>query len=504
MSSRSKKVIYNTLTAALNMIVVQIVALVVSIKVLEVYGADFHGLNSILSNVMVWVLLLEGGLTTATTVALYKPYVNGDTDKCNGIISASRIQYERIGLLIFVIGAIISFGYPLVIKSEIPYWDICLMFLIMSFSTAFGIYYTRKYAVMYSVTQNEYVQQLIGIGISVLGSVIIYFIAVNRAHYLWVRAVYMIVAIATGVAVAIVIKRKYKFINYRETPDHDSIKGTKHVIAQKLTSVVRKTTPAIFISIFDTTVAASIYAVNMYGYNFVRSIMNNVLNSTQSGVGQVVAEKNESGVYEVFRSFEFVMVTVVIWLMASAMAMMMPFINIYTHNVEGVNYISYFLWLLLPINYAIQVFHLPSGVIINMNAKFKEDRNFQITSMIVMLAVMAAAGYLWGLNGVILGATIGSLVLAVQEIYYARKYLLHRNYTELLRPLIIDILAFIPVVFIEYKYIPKELTIPQFFLVGVIILIINGIIMTLINMIFEMDRLKSLINRFANVIKRKK
>lgn len=504
MSTRSKKVIYNTLTAALNMVVVQVVALVVSIKVLEVYGADFHGLNSILSNVMVWVLLLEGGLTTATTVALYKPYIKGDTDKCNGIISASRIQYQKIGLLIFIIGAIISFGYPLVIKSDIPYWDICFMFLIMSFSTAFGIYYSRKYAVMYSVTQNEYVQQLIGIGISVAGSVVIYFIAINGAHYLWVRIMYMIVTVATGIAISIVIKRKYKFISYHEKPDHESIKGTKHVIAQKLTSVVRKSSPAIFISIFDTTVAASIYAVNMYGYNFVRSIMNNVLNSTQSGVGQVVAEKNESGVYEVFRSFEFVMITVVIWLMASAMAMMMPFINIYTHNVEGVNYISYFLWILLPINYAIQVFHLPSGVIINMNAKFKEDRNFQVTSMIVMLAVMFIAGFIWGLNGIVLGATIGSLVLAIQEIHYARKHLLHRNYVELLRPLIVDIIAFIPIVYLEFRLVPKELSIPQFFLTGAIIVLINGVLLVCINWIFERERIKALYYRFSKILKRKK
>lgn len=501
--SRSKKVVYNTLTAALNMIVMQVVSLVVSVKVLEVYGADFHGLNSILSNVMIWVLLLEGGLTTATTVALYKPYIKGDKDRCNSIISASRIQFERIGLLIFIIGAIIAFVYPLIIHSDIPYWDICLMFLIMSFSTAFGVFYTRKYAVMYSVTQNEYVQQLVSIVISIFGSVAIYFIAISGAHYLWVRTIYMITAIVTGIAVAVIIHRKYKHLNYREQPDMSSLKGTKHVVAQKLTAVVRTSAPSIFISIFDTTVAASIYAVNMYGYNFVRSMMNNVLNSTQSGIGQVVAEKNEDGIYEVFRSFEFVMITIAIWLMGTAMAVMIPFVNIYTHNVKGVEYISYFLWIILPINYAIQVFHLPSGVIINMNAKFKEDKNFQISSMITMLLIMCIAGYFWGLNGIVLGATIGSVMLAVQEIHFARKYLLKRNYTDLIKPLIIDIAIMVPVVYAEFSLIPKELTIPQFFLYGIIVLFINGMILASVNYIFEKDRMLALYLRFSRILKRK-
>lgn len=504
MSSRSKRVVYNMLTAILNMVVVQVVALVVSIKVLEVYGADFHGLNSILSNVMVWVLLLEGGLTTATTVALYKPYVCGDTGKCNSIVSAARQQFQRIGLLIMLVGVIISFGYPLIVKSDIPYWDISLMFLIMTFSTAFGVYFTRKYAVMYSVTQNEYVSHLIGIGISVLGSVVIYFIAISGAHYLWVRIVYMIVTVATGIALCIVIKKKYRFLNFKERPDKESISGTKHVIAQKLTAVIRTSSPSIFISIFDTTVAASIYAVNMYGYNFVRSIMNHVLNSTQSGVGQVVAEKNEAGVYEVFRSFEFVMITVAVWLMVTAMVVMMPFINIYTHNVEGVNYISYFLWIMLPVNYAIQVFHLPSGVIINMNGKFKEDRNFQVITMIVMIVLMLIGGYFFGLNGIVFGATVASIVLAVQEIRYARKHLLHRGYADFLRPLIIDLICFLPIIYLEYKLVPYDLSIPGFFVAGFTLLAINGLLLIGINWIFERDRLKSLYHRFSGILSRRK
>lgn len=501
--SRSKRVVYNTLTAALNMVVVQVISLVVSVKVLEVYGADFHGLNSILSNVMVWVLLLEGGLTTATTVAMYKPYIQGDKDKCNSIISAGRIQFERIGILIFIVGALIAFIYPFVIHSDIPYWDICLMFLIMSFSTAFGVYFTRKYAIMYSVTQNEYVQQLVGITISVCGSIVIYIIAISGAHYLWIRTVYMLTAIATGVVIAIIIRRKHKYLNLREKPDMNSITGTKHVIAQKLTGVVRTSAPSIFISIFDTTVAASIYAVNMYGYNFVRSIMNNVLNSTQSGIGQVVAEKNEDGVYEVFRSFEFVMITIVIWLMATAMAVMIPFVNLYTRNVEGVEYISYFLWIVLPLNYAVQVFHLPSGVIINMNGKFREDRNFQISSMVAMLATMCIAGYFWGLNGIVLGAAIGSVMLAIQEIHFARKHLLKRGYKDLIRPLIIDSITLLPVVYLEYKIIPQEVSIPEFFMYGIIALIINGIILTIVNYICEKDRIISLYRRFSTILSHK-
>lgn len=501
--SRTKKVIYNTLTAALGMVVHQVIALVVSIKVLEVYGPDFHGLNSILSNVMTWVLILEGGLTTATTVALYKPYINKDFDECNHILSASRIQFGKIGALIFAVGAALAFFYPFFITSDIPYWDICLMFLIMSFSTTFGVAYTRRYAVMYSVTQHEYINQLIKIAFSIVGSAVIYVLAINRAHYLWVRTIYMLSTVFTGLAVAFIIKRKFRFLNYREIPKFEAIKGTKDVVVQKLTSVIRGSAPAIFISFFDTTVAASIYAVNMYGYNFVRSIMQNVLTATQSGIGQVVAEKDTKGVYAVFRSFEYAVITILLWLMSSAIAVSIPFVLIYSHGVEGVNYISYFLWLVLPLNYAIQVSHLPSGVIINMYGRFKEDKRFQINTMIVMLAAMGAAGAIWGLNGVVSGATVGSVALAVQEIRFARKKLLRTGYGELIRPILIDLLVLVPLLVVEFTLIPYHLSIAEFFFAGIVVVIVHGIALMIVNWLFERERMKGLILRFSAVILKK-
>lgn len=501
--SKTKKVMYNTLTAALNMVVYQVIALVVSVKVLEVYGPDFHGLNSILSNVMTWVLLLEGGLTTATTVALYRPFVQKNYEVCNHVLSASRIQFGKIGLSVFCVGTVVAFFYPLFITSDMPYWDICLMFLIMSFSTSFGVAYTRKYAVMYSVSQHEYINQLITIGLSILSSVIVYVLAVTHAHYLWVRTVYMLATVATGVIIAIIIRRKYHFLNYREKPSFETIKGTKDVVVQKLTSVIRTSAPAIFISVFDTTVAASIYAVNMYGYNFVRSIMQNVLSATQSGIGQVIAERNREGVYQVFRSFEYALVTILMWLMTSAIAVTIPFVYIYTHGVSGVNYISYFLLFALPLNYAIQVVHLPSGVIINMYGRFKEDKQFQIMTMIVMLVAMGAFGVFLGLNGIVLGSLIGSLTLAVQEICFARKELLKTGYKELVRPILIDLMVMIPLLFVEFRVIPSHLSIFNFFVVGLSVVLIHGLVLTIVNMVFERERLKGLIQRFYGIIKKK-
>ena len=134
---KTKRVFLNTLATCIQMIVAQIISLFISKRVLEVYGSDLNGVNAILSNAMEWILILEGGLTLASNVALFKPYVSGDYEKCNRILSATRKQFRKIGLLVFAVGIGIAAIYPFCIKSDIPKYDICIMFAMMTLSTSY-------------------------------------------------------------------------------------------------------------------------------------------------------------------------------------------------------------------------------------------------------------------------------------------------------------------------------------------------------------------------------
>lgn len=499
--NRTKKVWFNTLTAVLHMVINQLISLTVSIKVLEVYGADYHGLNSVLSNIMTWILMIEGGLTTASTVAMYKPYMSKDYDRCNRILSASRIKYYQIGGVIFLVGVAVAALYPFIVKTPVPYWDIFLMFFIMTCSTSFGVFFTRKYAIMYTVTQNEFINQLVTILISILGNAVIYFMACKAANYLWIRTIYLIVTVVTGLTLCLIIKRKYRFLNYRAEPEMDAIKGTRDVVVQKLTSVIRTSVPSLYISTAIGTTAASIYSVNLYGYNFIRTVVTNVLTATQSGIGQIVAERDSAEVYKVYRVFEYISTTVLLWLMTTAVMVTIPFINYYTRNVPDIEYINYFLWLIIPINVTIQLLHIPSGVIINMNARFKEDRNFQIISIAVMLAVMFVGGKLAGLEGIMVGVFAGSVTLAVQEVWFTRRHIFRMGYLEFFRPILIDLGVLVPVMFLEYRIVPQKVGIAQFFLWGFIIAAIHGALIAGVNFLLERERMLLGLERVKRMLK---
>lgn len=501
--NRTKKTFYNTVATTLQMVVMQIVSLVVSRKVLSVYGSDLNGVNAILSNMMEWILLLEGGLTTASNVALFKPFVKKDFKKCNGILSATKKKFRQIGMLVFVCGIALAVIYPTFINTNINRIDIFLMFTMMTLSTSFSVFYTRKYALMLNVSQSEYINTLLTTVLNIIGNAVVFVVAVLGFDYLWIRTVYLLVTIFNGLIIAYVVKRKFDFIDFSEEPEYDLIKGTKDVVFQKITGLLRSSAPLIFISVLVSAMYASVYSVYVFIYGFIRKCVLMVVNATQSGIGQLIAEKTTDEVYKVFRVFEYTSTLFVCWLMSVAIPMTMPFIRFYTRNVNDINYIDYCLLVFMVINISVQVFHVPSGIVINMSGAFKEDKNFQIASVSVMLVGVILLGMIIGFYGVLLGIAISSIVLAVLEIHYARKKILDKGYKDFFKPIILNIIFLAVPVAIEMKFLPIEFSIPMFVLSGVILFVCNGAFLIIGNIIFERDRLMSLVSRVKGVIGRR-
>ncbi len=500
--SKTKRAFYNVLATSIQMIVAQVISLVVSRKVLEIYGSNVNGINAILSNVMDWILLLEGGLTTATNVALFKPFVNKEYDKCSRILSATKKRFLIIGALILGVGLVLAIAYPPFIKTDVRYIDIVIMFTMMSASTAFSVGYVRKYALMFNVSQREYVNTILHTAFNILSGVCIFIAASFEVNYLYIRLIQFVVTIVNGLVIAIIIKKQYSNLNYKAEPDFESIKGTSDVVFQKLTGLLRSSAPLFFISIFVSASYASVYSVYILIYGFIRKLVLMVVTSTQSGIGQLIAEKPTDEVYKVFRIYEYTSIICVCLLMSIAIPMTMPFVRFYTQNVVDMNYVDFLLMFFIATNIFVQVLHIPSGTVINMSGKFKEDKNFQLASSGVLLICSVALNFLWGIYGILLGVLLGAVVLAVCEIVYARSKIFKVSYLEFFRPIIINLLVLIPIVLLESYLLPEKFTVLTFILYGLALALVNGTALVLINLIFEKKRFIKLFNRFKGVFKR--
>lgn len=106
-------------------VISQVVTLVLGIvipKLLIVgYGSEVNGLLSSVRQIFVYVALLEAGIGTAALQALYEPVAKEDRKRTSEIMAATDRYYRRTGILYGLSILIISFVYPLVVKSGLSF-----------------------------------------------------------------------------------------------------------------------------------------------------------------------------------------------------------------------------------------------------------------------------------------------------------------------------------------------------------------------------------------------
>ena len=113
---KTKKSILNFITDVIPLLIVSVLGIFKLKLFIEYLGDETLGLYQLFSQIMVYIALVDGGLTSAVLYALYKPNAKKDHKKMNQILVASKKTFNIIGIAIFSIAFIVSFFIKFFIK----------------------------------------------------------------------------------------------------------------------------------------------------------------------------------------------------------------------------------------------------------------------------------------------------------------------------------------------------------------------------------------------------
>ena len=95
---RTKKALLNFITDVLPLIVVSILGIYKLKYFILILGKETLGLYQLFTQIMVYIALVDGGLSSAVLYALYKPNVDKNTQKMNMILAAAKKVFSLIGI----------------------------------------------------------------------------------------------------------------------------------------------------------------------------------------------------------------------------------------------------------------------------------------------------------------------------------------------------------------------------------------------------------------------
>jgi O-antigen/teichoic acid export membrane protein len=496
---KTKKTALIFITDIIPLIIVSLLGIFKFKLFLKVLGDETLGLYQLFSQIMIYVALVDGGLSNAVLFSLYKPNVDGDKKKFNAILAGSFKSFSFIGMAVFGIATIVSFIVPFLIKDSIfGYWYIILTFLLFAISNVIG-YFFVPYNCLLEVKEKKHIYNLTSqIGQIVLSVCEIIMLLAN-IKFAYILIMHSVVKLLACLAEAYICKKEFPDIKITQKEKNFEFK--KHIsslLFHKINGLVGSNIDSIIISSFLGLKYVAIYSA----YSYIITMMKNILGKISASMTAIVGNylvKTKDKMYELFKEFNSMLFYIAIIICTPLTLAIDGFIDIFyegeiiTEFLIAISFVSILFTFIIKMD---------TTLFVSAGGLYKETQHCAITDTIVNLVLSLVLIHYVGISGVLIATAVAVMIAE----YFMKTIVVHKKIFERspkwyfitnIKFFVLYILDLIAGYYIIGMFTIE--TIWVWFIVFAIYTIINAFVILLIFMLLKedkfMDRVKILLKR---------
>ena len=406
-------------------------------------GVTYLGLSSYLTSLVSILSLAELGIGQAMSYALYSPLVREEHGKINAFMILFKKLYRIIGVLIFVFGAILSLFLPYLIKDYTINNELYWIFFLFIFNSGSSYFFAYKRTLLY-VDQRNYVMNLLNFGLNTLRVFLQIAVIIFTQNFIFYLLIETVLNIIGNVIMSYIVDRLYNYLFNKEiTPinQEEKEKFIRNIKGNTLGSIGEKIvfqTDSILMAKFINLAAIGIYGNYTYVLGFVSMIVNTVMGSITSSIGNLIHSEDTTLEAKIsfLKKYQFIAFSLIYFASIGYLLFVHPFITIWL----GEN-LSFNQWteIIIVINFFLTAYRQPNLVLISVHGLSYEQNKKVIVE--ILLNILLSLYFLMvldlGVAGILLG-TIGSTLLTCTwyEPYSVFKYGLKTSSKEYFRTMI--------------------------------------------------------------------
>ena len=420
-----KKLLKNVITSALPQIINIISNLILPGFIILKFGSEINGLVSTTKTVVSYISLVGAGIATAVTQALYSPVANNDNKAVKGMLRSANDMFNRYGLIYLALTLVISFIYPIIIRSEISYVTIMLLLIVMSISGASEFFAIGRCRALLYAHQKVYVCSIIQ-ALSLLLSLILAVLMLKLgAGIIIVQFTISFVYILRGIFLTGYIRKEYPmYSDYKsEEPIQAAVKNKKEAMIHQLAGLVVTGSQSAILTLLVDLKAASIYSVYNIVLYGIRCICSNVFTAITPFLGKKFALNQIADLNRVYNLAELLFFYFVNFILIVTTIMILPFVNLYTNDAD-INYLFPTFAILFILSSQFYILKLPGNALINVAGHFKETKVRALIEAGLSLVLSVLFTISLGMEGVLIGTGIALAWRCIDTIIYSARYIL--------------------------------------------------------------------------------
>lgn len=408
---------------------------------LETLGVAYLGYNSVFGNILQMLNMADLGVGVAITSFLYKPISENDTERIKALMYLYKKIYRYIGIAVGIIGLIILTIIPYIINDaecNNTYLRILFIINLIGVVSTYFLAYKRTLIV---AQQKSYFTNTVDFFVNVFASIlqiVMLFVFLNYIVYLVITVVKNIIS---NIIISIFCNKNNRYLqNKTDILLADSYKKpvflyVKDIFISKIGSYVYYGTDNIIISIFK----GSIVTGYLSNYSLVtvalKSLITEVFSALQATYGNLmVTTESKGGQREITDAYVMLNYIVSNACFICCACVFQPFISLYA----GVQYqMNYNTVLLLSTNLGLALLLIIPSQVFVVFKLYKYDKPIVALSAILNIIISVYLVRIIGVDGVLLGTTVTSLIYLFTRYYIISKKAFNISYTHYIRKIVI-------------------------------------------------------------------
>lgn len=404
---KTKKTILNFVTDVIPLIIISFLGIYKLKLFISILGDETLGLYQLFSQIMVYIALVDGGLSDAVLYALYKPNVEGNEKKINAIIAGAFKCFSLIGIIIFGLAFVCSFFVPFLIKDcSFDYLYIVLTFLLFSLSNVVS-YFFVPYHCLLEVKEKKYIYNLTAQIGQIVQNVLEIILLLCNVQFTIILLMHSLVKLISNLVEAYICKKEFPEVKLlQKEKNYEFSKQLKDLFVHKINGLIGSNIDTIIISSIMGLKSVAIYST----YNYIINMMKNILGKISSSMTAIVGNsiiKTKDKIYDLYEEFNAMLFFIAIVICVPLTLAMDDFINIW---YEGEITTNYFISISFVLILFIYIVKMDTNLFVSAGGLYKETKYCAITDTIVNLILSLTLVNIIGIPGVLIATFVAVFI----------------------------------------------------------------------------------------------
>lgn len=395
-------------------------------------GVQYTGLNSLFTSVLQVLNLAELGVASAMVYCMYKPIAEDDETTICALLKLYRTYYRIIGLVILVVGGILTPFIPYLISGDVPgEINIYILYLMNLAATVLSYWLFAYKNSLFLAHQRTDITNKISLIVITIQYVLQFTVLFISRNYYYYALILLLTQALTNILTAVIANKYYPKYKPSGEINKETVKEItkkiKGLFASKIGLIMYDAVDTIVISAFLGLTTLTIFQNYFYIATALTGLIKVIFLGSIAGVGNSLITETQEKNFRDLNKFTLTICWIAGFCSACMLCIYQPFIELWVGKDLMLSFSAVICFVLY---FFIRQLNALYNFYKNASGMWHEDRFRPLTEALVNLGLNLLLVHFIGVYGVLF-ATVGSVLIVgmpwllhnLFTVVFERKYL---------------------------------------------------------------------------------